>query len=157
MDKEIWNAVINKSYDVEFDWFGIDKVGKIAFFSSFNRGFIPSQVTSSFEKFIEFKKTVDSLQKITTAEICTKNNGDFSDWISYSEKGLFSFDYQDAHRKIKTHAYDLISKPKNPLNILNIENFNYFKEILPKFLLNFEDLENEISFKTLENKLRNLT
>jgi len=153
MDRETWNAVIDKSYDVEFDWFGIDKLGRIAVFSSLNRGFIPEKVTSSFEKFVEFEQQIKRLPKIGSAKIYTKNAGDFSDWKIYAEKGLISFDYQDAHRVEKTNSYDLIAKSKILLSILNIQDLNYFFEILPEFDLDFDDIENQISFADLKNSL----
>ena len=150
MDKETWDAIINRSYDLEFDWFGVDILGQIAVFSSFNRGFIPTKAISSLEKYIEFQNVIKALPKKTNVKLCAKNDGDFSDWISYSEKGLYSFDYQDAHRKIKTGCYDLIAKPRKPLSILNIENFKQYLEILPEFELIFDELEEKILFEELE-------
>ena len=160
MNKETWNAIINKTHYVEFDWFGFDKLGRIAVFSSFNEGFIPHKVTKSFDKFVEFEQLVKNLPKIGRAKLYTKNSGDFSDWISYAEKGLVSFDYQEVHCIQKTESYDLIAKSRVLLSILNIPNFKYFYEILPEFNLDFDDIENQISFLDLENsefEHRNLT
>ena len=148
MTNEIWNAIKNQSYDLEFDWFGIDKVGQISVFSSFNRGYTPKKAILSQEKYFQLQKLILNLPIITKAITFTNEKGNFSDWISYSEKGLFAFDYQDAHRVNKTDLYDLITKPIKPLLASHIKELNYFIEIIPVFDLIFE---NNISFEDLKN------
>ncbi|MDB5012940.1 MAG: hypothetical protein JWQ25_1142 [Daejeonella sp.] len=150
MNQETWNAITDRTYDLEFDWFGVDKLGAISMFSSFNRGFIPSKAISSIEKYTELEKLIKELPKITTAKLYTKSDGDFSDWILYSEKGLFSFDYQDAHRETKVNRYDLIAEPQNPLHVYDIQNLNLFMSILPQFDLVFSE---DLTFEKLEQSL----
>lgn len=148
MNNETWNAIENQSYDLEFDWFGIDKLGQISVFSSFNRGYIPKKAILSQEKYFQLQRLILNLPNITKAITYTNEKGNFCDWISYSEKGLFAFDYLDAHRVDKTNLYDLITKPVKPLLISNIKEINYFIEIIPVFDLIFED---NISFEDLKN------
>lgn len=148
MTNEIWNAIKNQAYDLEFDWFGIDKTGQISVFSSFNRGYVPKKFLLSLEKYLKLQQLILDLPKITTAKIYTQEKGNFSDWISYSEKGIFGFDYQDAHRVDKINQYDLITKPSKSLVVKNIKSISYLMDVIPIFDLTFE---NDISFEKLKD------
>ena len=146
IDKEQWTAIMDKTYEVEFDWLGVDKLGQIAMFSSFNKGFIPNLITKSFDKYQQLDITIDSLKIITQAILYTKRKGKFQDWILYSQKGFFAYDYQDAHRDTKLGQYDLISKPANPLTINKTFALAAFNDIIPKFDIIFNT---DIAFQTL--------
>lgn len=148
MNNETWNAVRNQSYDLEFDWFGIDKIGQISAFSSFNRAYVPKKAISSLEKYLQLQKLIIDLPNFTTAKIHTTEKGNFSDWISYSEKGIFGFDFHDVHRINKINQYDLITKPNEPLLVSSIDKINYLMDAIPVFNLIFE---NDISFNVLKN------
>lgn len=150
MNQEMWDAVINKTYNLEFDWFGIDRIGQISAFSSFNSGFIPSQAILSLQKYSALEKIIKDLPKVSKAKLCTNCKGDFSDFVSYSEKGLFSYDYQDVHRQAKMNCYDLISQPEKPINITNVQGLDCLLEIIPIFDLVFN---NNITFQELEVNL----
>lgn len=150
---EQWDAVINQSYQVEFDWIGIDSLDQIAIFSSFNKGHIPHIVKSSFELYKQLFALIDKFPRFTTAVLVTKENGVFNDWLVYSQKGLYAFDYQDVHRENKFNQYDLISKPVAPLIINQVKNIELYLSIIPRFNLVFND---NISFQQLkETELTN--
>jgi hypothetical protein len=121
IDTETWEAIINRTLEVEFDWVGVDKLGQLAVFSSFNKAYIPAKVVSSFDKYQQLDKLIDALPHYTVGVLCTARDGQFKDWLSYSSKGLFAYDFQDAHRKPKLGQYDLISKPKEPLTIAKLK------------------------------------
>ncbi|WP_149206766.1 hypothetical protein [Flavobacterium johnsoniae] len=60
-DKEDWINIVNQTYDMEFDYLAIDKIGQIAVFSTFNRGYIPECVTSSLEKFSALDNYIETI------------------------------------------------------------------------------------------------
>lgn len=146
-----WNNIVNQNYDAEFDYIAIDKIGQIAVFSTFNRGYKPTCVTSSLEKFLELDYYLNQLPKISESLYIKtdKNEIDFQDWVDYSSLGLFAYDNQDVYREKKLNQYDIICQPKNPLKIEStlLENF---KEIIPVFNLVFGgDLKFEILEKSI--------
>ncbi|WCO03549.1 hypothetical protein [Psychroserpens ponticola] len=151
LTNEDWENIKNQSYDYEFDWFGIDKLGQIAMFSSFNRGFRPKCVTKSLELYKELEEILESLARTTNAIKITKENSRLDDWIEYSEKGLFSHDLQDVHRTTEKKQFDILFKPEKPLTI-NELNLEKFSNIIPKFDFEFGT---DLSFGKMENGLIN--
>jgi hypothetical protein len=145
---EQWDVLINKIYNIEFDWVGVDKIGQIAIFSSFNAAYIPEKVLLSFEKYLHLSSAVNNLLDITESIIVTKQIGNFNDWSAYSKKGLYAYDYQDSQRTIKLEQYDLISKPKESLNIQSLGKIDSFIDILPLFNVTFQS---DISFHDMKN------
>ena len=144
-----WEDIKNQTCDYEFDWFGIDKFGQIAMFSSFNRGFRPKCVTKSLELYKELEETFESLEKMTSAIKITKENSRLDDWIEYSEKGLFTYDLQDVHRVTEKKQFDIFFKPEKPLTI-NELNLEKFSETIPRFDFEFGT---DLSFKVMEKGL----
>lgn len=124
------------------------------FFSTFNRGYIPKCVTSSFEKFLELNHYLEKLPK-TSESIFKKedeNESGFQDWKNYAALGFFAYDNQDAHRIEKLYQYDIIYKPVFPIKIESTIR-NSFQEIIPAFDLIFgEDVKFEILEKSLKTK-----
>ena len=59
---------------------------------------IPEKVKKSYDNYVGLKQLIDSLPKSTTYILRTTEQDNFSDWFTYAEKGLFAFDFQDAHR-----------------------------------------------------------
>lgn len=151
LTNEDWENIKSQNCDYEFDWFGIDKIGQIAMFSSFNRGFRPECVTKSLELYKELEETLEGLGKITSAIKITKENSHLDDWIEYTEKGLFSHDLQDVHRTTKKNQFDILFKPEKPLTI-NELNLEKFSEIIPIFDFKFGT---NLSFEKLEKGLMN--
>lgn len=121
MTKENWKEVITYgAYTQELDWYAIDKKGNIGMFSAIMDAPIPSNIKESYENYIGLRHLIKSLQKSTLSILTTAEQGNRSDWISYAEKGLFAFDFQDAHRSTVKNQYDLIARPVQPLNIRDI-------------------------------------
>lgn len=149
LTKKEWEIIIHQACNVEFDWFGIDKLGQVAMLSSFNRGYRPKCVTKSLELYKELEKTLKDLERTTNAIKITIEDCRLDDWIEYSEKGLFSYDLQDVHRTIKKNQFDILFKPENPLTI-NELNLDRFTEIIPRFNFEFGD---DLSFEKMEKYL----
>jgi hypothetical protein len=118
MTKETWREIIiDGAYSQEFDWFASDRNGNLGIFSAIMNAPIPESIKVSYENYIKVEEIISSLPKSTSHILTTNENGNFSDWISYAEKGLFAFDFQDVHRtknEIK-NQYDLIAKPFQPI------------------------------------------
>lgn len=146
--EEEWNIVRNQSYDIEFDWVGIDNGGNLGVFSSFNRGLIPEKAISSFEKYQALAVLLNDLHPITNAILFTKESGNFKEWLDFSRKGFFTFDYQDIHWDDKLGRYDLIAIPMIPLKLKDVEIIESFMDIVPTFNLSFEA---NLPFTKLEN------
>jgi len=138
ISEKIWNeAIAVRSYDIEFDWFGIDNNGFIAVFSSFSRGFIPEIVKKSRLDYIKIIEEIENLLFKYTAQLVINSDGRFDDWIKYSKQGIIAFDYQEVHRIEKHEVYDLISKPNN---LMTAEAIGINKKIIkkiPKFNMSF--------------------
>src|SRR3954467_958443 len=99
-DISTWNDIINQTYDIEFDFIGIDNLGQLAVFSTFNRAYRPACVTQSFEQFLLLDQLLETLPKTTTAIYAKQDNKaiSYSDWKRYAELGFFAYDNQDVHR-----------------------------------------------------------
>ncbi|PXY46091.1 MULTISPECIES: hypothetical protein [Flavobacterium] len=146
-----WEHIVNGSYDIEFDYVAIDRIGQLAIFSTFNRGFKPKIVTKSFEDFLKLDKFIETLPKIGTPIQKVDNDGNYDDWRNYAELGFYAYDNQDVHRTNKLERYDIIYQPKEPLTIENQTELKKFENIIPKFDLVFGE---NLKFVELENTLK---
>ena len=145
ISEQVWNeAILKRSYDIEFDWFGIDKNGILAIFSTFGRGYTPELVKKSRFDYIKVASEIENLPFICKANLITKSEGRFDDWLEYSQQGIIAFDYQDVHRNEKTGNYDLISKPEELITVEQIGLKSSLINKIPKFNLNF-DVESSIA------------
>lgn len=121
MTKDTWEEIIKYGdYAQELDWCAIDKNGNLGIFSAIMLAPIPEKVKKSYDNYIRLKQIISSLPKSTSFVLTTSEQGSFSDWTSYAEKGLFAFDFQDIHRINVKNQYDLIARPVLPLNLKDI-------------------------------------
>ena len=133
MNQDTWNDIIeNGAYSEELDWFAYDIKGNLGVFTAVMDVPIPKSIGQSFENYIQLNLIIESLPKITSSILVTSEQANFSNWILYSEKGLFAFDFHDVHRKIRKNQYDLITRPLIPIKLqsLNISSdliFSMFK------------------------------
>ncbi len=155
MDKETWNVIIkNGAYSHELDWIAQDNLGQIAIFSAIMEAPIPEIVGKSYELYSELELIINRLSEKSKAEPIIKNDGNISDWLEYSKKGLFAFDFQDVHRekKDKLEHYDLISIPSNPIYIRDLKLKKEIESIIPKIDCNFR--EGNVSLEKIKNALQ---
>jgi hypothetical protein len=121
MTKDTWEEIIKYgAYAQELDWYAIDKNGNLGMFSAIMLAPIPEKAKESYDTYIGLNSLINSLPKSTSFVLTTTEQGDFSAWTSYAEKGLFAFDFQDLHRSIAKNQYDLIARPVLPLNYKDI-------------------------------------
>ena len=147
MTKETWEEVIRDgAYAEELDWYAIDSKGNIAVFSAIMNAPIPDKVKKSYDNYIGLRQLVNSLPKSTSFVLTTTEQGNFSEWTSYAEKGLFAFDFQDVHRATAKDQYDLIARPVLPLNFSDINIPTNLLEALVKLDCDFlkGDLQTEL-------------
>ena len=141
-NKKTWTeSVKSGAYTQELDWFAIDQRGQVGVFSAINEAPIPCQVGTSYELFKELESVILGLPKICDAQLISQANGNLSDWLNYSRKGLFAFDYQDVHRSIenKLKQYDLISVPSKALHASELNLSEAFKAVIPVLDCDFSD------------------
>lgn len=121
MTKNTWEEIIKfGAYVQELDWYAVDSNGNLGMFSAIMLAPIPEKAKESYDTYIELTSLINSLPKSTSFVLVTTEQGDFSAWTSYAERGLFAFDFQDVHRAIAKNQYDLIARPVLPLNYRDI-------------------------------------
>lgn len=122
MTKEVWQEIITYgAYSEELDWYAIDRNGNLAIFSAIMGAPIPEATKRSFNNYNELQEIIYSLPKTTSSILTAVEQGNFSNWIAYAEKGLFAFDFQDVHRIVAKGQYDLVAKPTSPLRLKDIQ------------------------------------
>jgi hypothetical protein len=147
---EDWIEILNQSYPIEFGWVGVDNNSHIAYFSTFNQAYTPKKAILSFEKYLRLAELINDLPEISSSTLYTKQKGWFHDWHFHSRRGLFAYDWLDAHRnqEDRKNRYDLLTVPDNPIDLSSISGIEQFDSILPRFNLFFGD---NISFSDLQN------
>ncbi len=146
-----WNDIVNETYDIEFDYVAVDKNGKLAIFSTFNRGFKPESVTESFEEFLKLDSLMETLPKLTETILRTESEGNYEDWKKYAELGFYAYDNRDVHRTNKLEQYDIIYEPEKPLKLESQTELKRFKNIIPEFDLEFGE---NLKFAELQKALK---
>ena len=140
MTKDTWEEIINYgAYVQELDWYAIDNNGNLGMFSAIMLAPVPEKVKKSYDDYIGLRQLITSLPKSTSFVLTTTEQGDFSDWTSYAEKGLFAFDFQDVHRSIAKKQYDLIARPALPLNFMDINIPTNIQDSLVKLNCDFSN------------------
>lgn len=140
MNRDTWNILIKDgAYAQELDWLAVDNKGQLGIFTAVLNAPIPDQVKSSFEIYEVLRQIIEGIPGSTTGIVVTREKGDFSDWITYAEKGLFAFDFQDIHRTVKKNQYDLIAKPTRPLTIAELHLPPLLADGLTKLDCDFSD------------------
>ncbi len=149
MDKEIWLGIMTHGpvYH-ELDWIGVDRVGQLGVFTAIMDAPVPEVVGLSYEWYMELREHIDRLDESIAADLMTKEDGDFSDWLTYARKGFFAFDFLDVHRtqEPRLDQYDLIARPMEPILLDDLALSDELKRIIPQIDGNFQDgaVKNEL-------------
>jgi hypothetical protein len=128
-----------RAYSQELDWLAVDNKGQLGVFTAVMDAPIPDKVKSSFENYLDLRERIELTLKTTSAIVTTREKGDFSEWISYADKGFFAFDFQDVHRTDKKNQYDLIARPARPLTIDQLHLPSLLADSLAKVDCDFSD------------------
>ncbi|MFN0198757.1 MAG: hypothetical protein ACKVT0_18575 [Planctomycetaceae bacterium] len=143
-----WKVIIEQSDAVEFDWYAYDRRGCVAAFSSYGRGVIPNACKLCRDSYNQLYDLIASLPDVTDGLLVYPGSGRYDDWIKYSQQGLFGYDYQDAHRKIPLGQYDLLSRPKEPIQIEQLCLTESMHHIVPFLDIEFGQ-DSTISFEKI--------
>lgn len=126
-----WQVVVEQSDAIEFDWYAFDRCGFVAAFSSYGCGVIPSDCKLYRNAYNQLYELISLLPRVTDGLLVYSGLGHCDDWIQYSQQGLFGYDYQDAHRKTPLGQYDLITIPKEPIYIDQLQLTEELRRIVP--------------------------
>ena len=148
LNHEDWVAILDQTYPIEFGWIGVDSSNQVGYFSTFNQAYTPKKVLSSFEQYLELAELINNLPEISSSQLYSKEKGRFDNWHFHSRRGLFGYDYEDAHRKPheELNRYDLLTVPVAPIDFDSILGIERYKPIIPRFDLVFSS---NILFKDL--------
>ena len=149
LDNEMWECILNRSGAFEFDWFGADRTGRIAVFSSVSQAYIPDCVTQSHALYLALYDQIMNWPNRSHAIKVSKAAGALDDWENYSKKGLFAYDYQAVHGHSSPDQYDLLFKPESPV-LIGAVDLTKYKSIIPRFDLEFDST---LTFSKLSDQL----
>lgn len=126
-----WQVIVEQSGDVEFDWYGVDRLGHIAAFSSFGHGIIPKAVKNCRNTYNLLYDFIESLPHTTDAKLIYSGPGAYDSWLEYARQGLFAYDYADVHRRAPLGQYDLIAVPLVPIKLSDLKIVENLQAIIP--------------------------
>src|SRR5258706_15267289 len=97
LNHEDWVAILDQAYPIEFGWIGVDSSNQVGYFSTFNQAYTPKKVLSSLEQYLDLAELINNLPEISFSQLYSKEKGRFNNWHFHSRRGIFGYDYQDAH------------------------------------------------------------
>jgi len=106
---------------VDCVWLAVDSLGHVAAFITAGVGPIPERVLKNEMPISEIESKLLELPVVTQADLVAKIPSPES-FIALAERGLFVFDWQNAHRgrsEVKP-GYDLVAVPVRPIKITEI-------------------------------------
>lgn len=100
-------------WGLEWDFLAVDSVGHVARLSSSGYGLIPAPVLAAREMVERAVSRLAALPTITRVVLYTAGRkGNFSDWYSMGERGLFAYDW-----RLWNGPYECIAAPAEPVDI----------------------------------------
>ena len=95
------------------EWYAIDKVGHVAFFTTAGSGFIPDVYESHPAILCESISGAERLSIRGGHTLIAQNNAGvrYADWIDAANKGCYAYDYIPYSQR----EYMLIAVPENPI------------------------------------------
>jgi hypothetical protein len=112
-----------QAYPHQFDcaWLAMDSVGKLGVFITAGSGPIPEMVLKNDVPVLEIETALLKLPCVCSAVLTTTVPRPDS-YIELAERGLFVFDWRNAHRTItqEKSGYDLVALPTQPIKADNM-------------------------------------
>jgi len=107
------NWADHPEWGIEFDWFAVDDCGHVGLFSTAGYGPVPAAV-------LEHTAELDAVYNtwrdaVSPSGRCIERplrQGDFGDWVSAAERGLYGFDW-----KIWDRPYERLTVPSHPRHV----------------------------------------
>jgi len=109
----------------EFDFLAVDDVGNVAMFSHAGWGPIPRSVVDRWLEATEAVDAVDELPATTAAVEVPKGPGDYTDWLTKVERGLFAYDWHDTYG-----PYRLVAAPQQPRHIDSMPTLRAYGDLV---------------------------
>ncbi len=111
-------AASGSSYPFGIDclWLASDRNGHVGAFFTAGWAPIPTRVLTFEDGSIEdIEERVNDLPRISTARLLIPD--DVPSYMAMAERGLFVYDWTDAHRSLResTRKYELVAVPANPI------------------------------------------
>jgi len=101
---------------LEFDWMGVDDLGRLGYFSTAGRGPIPKPVSTESAYWESIFEKVMKLKEVSNHELLHTWDGDIGDWVKIAKRGIFAFDWN-----FEKDIYELVAHPSHPTNIETID------------------------------------
>jgi hypothetical protein len=102
---------------IDYAWFACDADGNVARFTNAGIGPIPVAVLNHRKDAERAEGLARSLPRIGQCELLV-TLPDSTDFTDIASRGVFAFDWQDAHRTSgRTGCYELVSRPLLPVSI----------------------------------------
>ena len=134
---------------IDYEWFLADAIGQLAVLITAGKGPVPGPIiraqlfSETLEVFLKglpdqggyVIQTRDRFTRSTPhahlcfAEILDQPIPDdavarkaLKDWMEYSRKGLFGYDWLDVHRpaRLRSECYEMVTAPENPIRLENL-------------------------------------
>lgn len=137
--KKIWQYIGKNEGpddDIEFDFVCSDQSEHLAIFMSYNRGYIPSIIKDSFEKYTKMIYHIDHLP-INDIDLENPRGIPAKEFLS---QGFFVYDNGSVSRGLGLNDYVKYGLPRYPLN-LNESFWKEYREIIPMLDLNFKEYD----------------
>jgi hypothetical protein len=101
--------------DIDLTWVAVDAAGRLAVFTSAGEGPVPESAlqTSAAAEFAVAELPIVGGSKLLV------NYPRPDDFVAFAERGLFAYDWCDAHRTAaaSTGCYELVAVPLRPVQI----------------------------------------
>jgi hypothetical protein len=108
-------------HGLDYAWLAVDAVGHVAIFTNAGLGPIPAAVLADREKVDRAEELVRQLPERCDYELfVTMPRPD--DYVAFARRGLFAYDWEDAHRKTgHTRRYELVTRPNRPVLVEELD------------------------------------
>jgi hypothetical protein len=101
----------------DYAWLGIDSAGHVGIFTNAGEGPIPTAVLCDRAKADLAEAFVRGLPERGGCKMIVSLPRP-DDFIAFARRGLFAYDWQDAHRTSnRVHCYELLARPDNPVSV----------------------------------------
>ena len=106
---------MNDLRDIDLPWVAVDAGGRLAVFTTAGEGPVPA---SALRVSTAAEAAVAQLPIVGGNELLAKYLRP-DDFIAFAERGLYAYDWSDAHRSGSdcTRCYELVAKPLRPVSI----------------------------------------
>ncbi len=106
------SQLVHPRWGIEFDWLGVDQHGRVGLFSSAGYGQVPAAVMDVVDALDAEFERLDELPVVGSFVERPSRAGDFSDWVSVAERGIYGFDW-----RVWDGPYMRVTVPSHPLGI----------------------------------------